>query len=60
MLDFTHPFEVHTNANNIGIGAMLVQQGRLVAYLSKAIGPTKATWSACAKEMLTVIEAVRV
>ncbi|XP_052181984.1 uncharacterized protein LOC127794776 [Diospyros lotus] len=60
MPDFSQHFEVHTDASNIGIGAMLVQQDRLVAYLSKALGPTKGTWSAYAKEMLAIIEAVRV
>ena len=57
---FSQQLEVHTDASNIGIGAVLVQQGQPMAYLSKALGPAKATWSAYAKEMLAVIEAVRV
>ncbi|XP_052203138.1 uncharacterized protein LOC127808607 [Diospyros lotus] len=59
MPDFAQQIEVHTDTSNIGIGAVLVQQGRPVAFLSKALSPAKATWSAYAKEMLAIIEAVR-
>ena len=60
MPNFSQPFEVHIDASNIGIGAVMVQQDRPMAYLSKALGPTKVLWSAYAKEMLAIIEAVQV
>lgn len=35
------------------------QQGRLIAYMSRALGVTKRSWSAYAKEMLAKVEAIR-
>jgi len=37
--DFSLPFVVETDACAVGVGAMLMQQERPVAYLSKALGP---------------------
>jgi len=38
--DFTQPFVVETDACSTGIGVVLMQGGRPIAYLSKALGPT--------------------
>ncbi|CAA0835568.1 Unknown protein, partial [Striga hermonthica] len=51
---------IHSDASDIGIGAVLVQEGRPLAYLSKALGPARLGLSAYVKEMLAVVEAVRV
>ncbi|CAA0811002.1 Uncharacterized mitochondrial protein AtMg00860, partial [Striga hermonthica] len=52
-------FEVHTDVSDIGIGAVLVQEGRPLAYLSKALGTTRLGLSVYVKEMLAVVEVVR-
>jgi len=36
--DFTQPFTLETDACNDGIVAVLMQQGKPIAYLSKALG----------------------
>lgn len=54
MPDFEKPFEVH------GIGAVLIQEGKPISYLSKALGIKKLGWSIYVKEMLAMVEAVRV
>ena len=36
--DFSLPFVIETDACDSGIGAVLLQQGHPVAYLSKALG----------------------
>lgn len=41
----------------MGVGAVLVQKGRPIAYLSKALGTKKLEWSVYVKEMMAVIEA---
>jgi hypothetical protein len=35
---FDLPFTVETNASDVGLGAMLMQQGRPLAFISKALG----------------------
>lgn len=60
MPDFNKPFKVHTDACDQGIGAVLVQEGQPIAYLSKALGIKKIGWSIYVKEMLAMVEAVRV
>lgn len=37
--DFSTPFTIETNTSDIGIGAVLMQRGRPIAFLSKALGP---------------------
>jgi hypothetical protein len=57
--DFSEKFIVETDASDYGIGAILSQRGRPIAYLSKALGPTKRAWSIYSKEMLAIMEAIR-
>jgi hypothetical protein len=37
--NFTKPFELETNANDVGIGAVLHQAYHSIAFVSKALGP---------------------
>ena len=56
--DFSQPFVVETDACATGIGAVLMQGGRPIAYLSKALGPTHQHLSIYEKEFLALIMAV--
>ena len=56
--NFHEPFEVETDASDIGIGAVLIQKGQPVAFLSKALGPTHSHLSIYEKEFLALIMAV--
>ena len=59
MPNFNEPFTIETDASGDGIGAVLTQQGRPIAYMSRALGIAKRTWSIYAKEMLAIVEAIR-
>lgn len=43
--NFSKPFILEADASGTGIGAVLMQEGRPISYLSKAIGPKTTTLS---------------
>ena len=59
MPNFNDVFTIEIDASGEGIGAVLTQQGKLVAYMGRALGMTKKSWSTYAKEMLANVEAIR-
>ena len=56
--DFKESFVVETDASDIGIGAVLMQKDRPIAYLSKALGESHRTKSIYEKDFLARIMAV--
>ena len=56
--DFNTPFIVETDACDDGIGAVLIQHGQPLAFLSKALGPAHKHLSIYEKEFLALIMAV--
>lgn len=59
MPNFSQPFIIETDACHTGIGAALMQEGRPIAYYSKALGPRSLGMSTYEKEMLAIIQAVQ-
>jgi hypothetical protein len=57
--NFSIPFQLETDASGTGLGAVLMQQGRPVAYFSKSLGPKAAALSVYEKEALAILEALR-
>jgi hypothetical protein len=58
ILDFSQPFVLETDASNIGIGAVLMQGGHPVAFLSKSLYRRSQTLSTYEKECMAIILAV--
>lgn len=56
--NFQEPFTVETDACQSGIGAVLMQRGQPIAYLSKALGLKHRELSIYEKEFLALIMAV--
>jgi hypothetical protein len=56
--DFDKQFVVETDACDSGIGAVLMQEGHPIAFLSKALGPAHRHLSIYDKEFLALIMAV--
>jgi len=56
--DFKEQFVVETYASDIGIGAVLMQKGQPIAYLSKALAQHHKHLSIYEKEFLALIMAV--
>ena len=59
MPDFSDTFIIETDASGELIGAVLQQKGKPIAFMSRALEVTKKSWSTYAKEMLAIIEAIR-
>lgn len=59
MPDFNAPFIIQTDASGEGIGAVLTQHGKPLAYMSRSLGVSKQSWSTYAREMLAIVIAIR-
>lgn len=57
--NFSLPFILETDASGTGIGAVILQEGRAVAYYSSALCPRNAALSTYEKEALAIVEALK-
>lgn len=50
---------IETDASGERIGVVLTQQGQPIAYMSHALRVNKQAWSTYAKEMFTIVVAIK-
>ncbi|KAE8730099.1 hypothetical protein F3Y22_tig00003041pilonHSYRG00844 [Hibiscus syriacus] len=58
--DFTMPFEVHTDASDLAIGGVLMQEGHPIAFESHKLNDTERRYTVQDKEMTAIIHCLRV
>jgi hypothetical protein len=58
LLDFSKQFQLKTDASDLGVGAVLMQEGHPLAFISKTLGPRTIGLSTYEKEYLAILIAV--
>jgi hypothetical protein len=56
--NFTKRFEIETDASDTGVGAVLLQDGHPLAYVSRGLGPKSRGLSTYEKEYMAILLAV--
>ena len=59
MPNFQQSFTIEYDASGEGIGVVLTQQDKPIAFMSRALGVLKLSWFSYAKDMLAIIQAIR-
>ena len=58
LLDFTKTFEIECDTSGTGIGAVLMQEGRTIAYLSEKLSETALNYPTYDKELYALVRAL--
>ena len=57
--DFSKPFEIHTDASNTQLGAVISQNGKPIAFYSRKLNPAQTRYSVTEKELLSIVEVLK-
>ena len=57
--DFNAPFEIHTDASKLQIGAVISQKGKPIAFYSIKMNSTQQNYTTTGKELLSIVATLK-
>jgi hypothetical protein len=58
--DFNKPFEIHTDASDFQVGAVIMPECKPVAFYSRKLNPAQRNYTTGKREMLSIVKTLRV
>src|SRR5210317_529644 len=57
--DFNKPFEIHTDASQVQLGACISQEGKPIAFYSRKLNPAQTRYTTTERELLSIVETLK-
>ena len=57
--DFTLPFEIHTDASKLQLGAVISQNKKPIAFFSRKLTPAQTRYTTTERELLAIVETLK-
>ena len=57
--DFSKPFDIHTNASKVQLGAVISQYNKPITFYSRKLNPAQVNYTTTERELLSIVETLK-
>mgnify|MGYP005753024869 CR=1 FL=1 len=57
--DYSKPFDIHTDASHLQLGAVISQDGQPIAFYSRKLQPAQTRYTTTERELLSIVETLK-